>query len=203
MNIKSIERHDEDAEEAEVDVDPTEDIESTEDEESPAPVIRRPGSSRRTVLVALFVVLVAATCAGFATLQTSRAADVSQARNEALAAAKSRVPVLLSYENATIDRDLEAAIGQTTGDFHGDYQKILDDVVRPAATDRKISTSASVSGAGVVSASADEVVVLVFLTQKTVTGNGGAGRTSVTGSRVEVTMSPAGAEWKIAGLRPL
>ncbi|GAA3686050.1 hypothetical protein GCM10022237_50670 [Nocardioides ginsengisoli] len=151
----------------------------------------------RVAAVLLVLAVVAAVVAG---VGAHRAAATADARSDALAAARKRVPELLSYENATLDDDLRRALAQTTGGFTADYGKLLDDVVKPTAAARRISTSASVSAAGVVSGGRERVVVLLFLTQTTVGGQGGS---SVSGSRVEVTMKPDGDDWKIAGLKPL
>ena len=154
----------------------------------------------RSRQVALAVVLVALALAILAGLQAHLAAATAEARADALAAAKTRVPALLSYDRASLDDDLDRAIEQTTGSFTDDYRTILTDVVKPTAARRGISTKAVVSAAGVVSGDRDEVVVLVFLTQTT-TAKGG--RTAVSGSRVEVTFERSGQAWKIAGLKPV
>ncbi|KRA27872.1 MULTISPECIES: hypothetical protein [unclassified Nocardioides] len=156
--------------------------------------------STRTRLITVIALALAISAAVFTDLQAHRAAATADARDHALSAAKTRVPELLSYENATLDDDLAQAIAQTTGAFSDDYRTILTDVVTPTATEREISTKAAVSAAGVVSGDRDEVVVLLFLTQTTTAAKGG---TSVSGSRVEVTMERDGDAWKIAGLKPL
>ncbi|HET7735362.1 MAG TPA: hypothetical protein VFK52_05280 [Nocardioidaceae bacterium] len=157
-------------------------------------------SAGGTRVLAVGVVLLAAVAAAFFGLQAHRAGAVADARSDALAAAQERVPALLSYDTATLDDDLANARAQTTGDFTADYGEILDAVVRPQAKARKISTVATVSAAGVVRGDTDEVVVLLFLTQTTTSGEGG---TSVAGSRVEVTMTPVDDDWKIASLKPV
>lgn len=151
-------------------------------------------------LVALGTVVVALALAVFAGLQAHRAAAASAARADALDAAKTRVPVLLSYDRATLEDDLDRALEQTTGSFTDDYEQILTEVVQPTAQRRGISTNASITAAGVVSGGGDEVVVLLFLTQTT-TAKGD--RSSVSGSRVEVSMERDGDEWKVAGLKPV
>jgi len=150
--------------------------------------------------IALGTVLAALALAVLAGLQAHRAAATADARTDALAAARTRVPDLLSYHKSTLEDDLDWALDQTTGSFTDDYEQILTDVVEPTAKRRGISTEASISAAGVVSGDRDEVVVLVFLTQTTTAGND---RTSVSGSRVEVTMKRSGDDWKIAGLQPV
>lgn len=154
----------------------------------------------RSRLLALGVVLGAAVFAVLAGVQAHLAASTADARADALDAAKTRVPVLLSYDKATLDEDLDRALEQTTGSFADDYEKILTEVVEPTAKRRGISTEATVSAAGVVSGDRDTVVVLLFLTQTT-TAKGD--RSSVSGSRVEVTLKRTGDDWKIAGLQPV
>lgn len=158
-------------------------------------------SDRRTPkLIAGAALVIAAAAAGVTTFGAHRAADLAEARAAAVAAAETRVPELLSYENATLNDDLAEALEQTTGDFTDDYGTVLDDLVRPEATERQISTHATVVSAGLVSGDRDSAVVLLFLTQQTTSGTGGS---SVTGSRVEVSMSLDGDEWKISGLKPV
>ncbi len=165
-------------------------------------MIRSMSRSRKIASAALVVLLAAAV---FVVLQARQAGALNDARAEALAAAKERIPALLSYEAATLDADLANALSQTTGSFHDDYGKVLSDVVKPTATERGISTNAAVNAAGVVRGNKDRVVVLLFLTQTTSSAkgeDGGEGGSAVTGSRVEVTMKRTGDDWKIAGLDP-
>lgn len=157
-------------------------------------------AGRGARLVAVGALVLAAAAAVLTGVQAHRAGVEADARTDALAAAQKRVPELLGYDSATLDEDLADALAQTTGEFTSDYGQILDDVVRPQAKARRISTVAQVSAAGVVRGDADRVVVLLFLTQTTTTGKDGA---TVAGSRVEVTMERAGDDWRIAGLRPV
>ena len=64
--------------------------------------------------VALGAVLVALALAVFTGLQAYRTAATADARAEALEAARTRVPVLLSYDKATLEDDLDRALDQTT-----------------------------------------------------------------------------------------
>ncbi|HSV41616.1 MAG TPA: hypothetical protein VLI04_22820 [Nocardioidaceae bacterium] len=154
----------------------------------------------RSRMLALGVLLGGVVLAVFAGVQAHLAASTAEARAEALDAAKTRVPILLSYDNETLGEDLDRALDQATGSFADDYEQILTEVVEPTAKRRGISTEASVSAAGVVSGDREQVVILLFLTQTT-TAKGD--RSSVSGSRVEVTLRRAGDDWKIAGLQPL
>lgn len=152
---------------------------------------------RRAGLATVLALLAGA--AGFSTWGAHRAQQVHDAREEALSAARTRIPALLSYQSSTLDDDLSMAIEQTTGPFRDDYSEVLSTVVAPMAEERGISTQAEVTAVGIVSAQDDEVVVLALLNQTTTAREQ---RPTMSGSRVEVTMKPDGPDWKIAGLEP-
>ncbi|GGO86128.1 hypothetical protein GCM10011584_07730 [Nocardioides phosphati] len=126
--------------------------------------------------------------------------QVEAARRAAVSSAEHRLPALLSYRHDRLDRDLARAVDQTTGSFHDEYQELATRTVRPTAERRKVDTTANVSGAGVVSASEDRVVVLALLTQSTVTAGGAP---VVSGSRVEVTLERVGDDWLLSALEPV
>jgi Mce-associated membrane protein len=149
------------------------------------------------LIVGLLVAGVAA--AGLFGVLAAKESGKADDRRDALAAATERVPVLLTYSFRTLKDDLARSKDQTVGTFQADYSQLLDDVVTRAATEKKISTQAALTGAGVVDAEGDKVTVLAFLTQTT-TAPGSA--PSVNTSRVEVTMQHVGDTWKIAGLTP-
>lgn len=126
--------------------------------------------------------------------------DLTSARADARAEAESRLPQLLGYSSRSLKADLARASTMTTGEFHDDYSRILEEVVGPTAIEQKITTSVRVDGLGVVEADVDRVVVLAFLTQTTISGTGAP---VLRGSRVEVTMANDDGTWLIAGLEPV
>lgn len=151
----------------------------------------------RWVIVLLVVAGLAAAIA-FGVL-AGHASDRARDRADALATAKSRVPVLLSYDHRTLEADLTRSKDQTTGRFRTDYTKLLDGPVAKAAAQKQISTKATISGAGVVRATGSRITVLVFLTQTTMAPGV---EPSISASRVEVKMQRVGNGWKVAGLTP-
>ncbi|MFS3128216.1 hypothetical protein ACLM5J_07400 [Nocardioides sp. Bht2] len=151
----------------------------------------------RTALAAVLLVGAGAGVAGWQAEHASRNAD---AGTEALAAAQQRVPLLLSYDAATLGDDLDRAVEMTTGGFRSEFSAMVADTVRPQAEKRGVSTSAEVTGAGIVSASADTVVVLCLIDQTT---TGRSGRPARAISRVEVELVRVDDTWKIAGLKPV
>jgi len=126
----------------------------------------------------------------------------SSARHDALRAARELVPTLLSYDHTSLSADLARARTTTTGKFRSDFDTLVADVVRPAATKRQVGTKAVISGAGVVSATgADRVTILVFLTQ---TSTSSVEKSPIVStSRVKVVMAKAAGRWLIAGLDPV
>lgn len=147
---------------------------------------------------ALLVLAGIAAAVVFSLLAADSSAEV-QDRKDALAAAQTRVPALLTYSYRTLADDLERSKDQTVGAFRDDYTRLLDEAVSPAATAKKISTKATLTGSGVVASKGSKVTVLVFLTQTTTAPSSSP---SVATSRVEVTMERAGGAWKIAALTP-
>lgn len=156
--------------------------------------------SRRTVVL-VAIVLVALAAADVKLWRDAGNGDeLSAVRADARAEAEARLPQLLGYSSKSLETDLARANTMTTGAFHDDYSRILEEVVAPTAIEQKITTRVRVDGIGVVQADVDRVVVLAFLTQTTISG---AGAPVLRGSRVEVTMAPDDGTWLIAGLEPV
>lgn len=175
--------------------------EDTAEESRPSlelPVLQlRWGRWRRWLVGTTVLLVLASVVLG---LLAARARGLAEARDEAVEEATRRLPLLLSYDQAALEENLDTAVAQTTGTFREEYRAVVEQTVRPTAARRKVTTSATVSGAGVVEARRDRVVVLAFLTQATSTAGGAP---SVTGSRVEVTMAQVGDTWLISDLEPV
>jgi Mce-associated membrane protein len=152
------------------------------------------------VLIGLLALLVAADIA--VGVSAHRARAVESAGQAALASAKTRVPVMLSYDYTSLEGDLAIARGNAVGRFKREFDTLLREVVTPAASSKKVRTKAVVTAAGVVRKSADRVTVLLFITQTTTSGSGGAVPT-VSGSRISVTMTKTSDGWFVSGLDPV
>jgi len=153
------------------------------------------------VLVALVVVVIAlavATAVLFARWQSARAAD--SARTAAVAAAKQKVPELLSYGYQTFSVDLARAEADTTGQFRATYGKLMTGQVEPTAMQNHVVTQASVSASSVVDSGSSSVTLLMFLSQQTKTD---AKQESVLNdTAVQVTMSDVNGTWLVSNLTP-
>ncbi|MFI9752339.1 hypothetical protein [Streptomyces collinus] len=171
-----------------------------------------PGSGgRRKLLTLLLAVLLVAGLVALAALgrQYRDGRLTETARTEALTAARTAAPIVLSYDYRHLEKDFSRARAHLTGDFRHEYGKTTKTVVAPTAEKYhgvvKARVAAPGSGgapaASVVSASPDKVVVLLFVNQVTES-------TQVSGSRVDqnrvrMTMDRTGDEWKVSGVDAL
>ncbi|MFG1877827.1 hypothetical protein ACGFIV_23525 [Sphaerisporangium sp. NPDC049003] len=113
------------------------------------------------LLAAVLAVLVAV---GFIRLRDLRAGE--SASVEALAAARTYAPDMLSYDYRTIDADLARARGYATGDLAEHYRE-LTRVLAPAVRRQQTVQQAVVAAAAVESATPDRVQVLLFMNMGT------------------------------------
>lgn len=157
---------------------------------------------RRLVTSALTVLTVALLATtGFLWIRHDGNNAVTDARADASASAQDKVPQLLTYDFNTVDAQLGSALDNLTGDFRGQYETLVKQVIAPAAKDKGVVTSATVAQSSVVEGAADNVKLLLFLNQSTTARDIPAPK--LDGSRVTVTMQKVGAEWLIADVSPV
>ncbi|MDQ2957074.1 MAG: hypothetical protein M3Y42_08930 [Actinomycetota bacterium] len=123
--------------------------------------------------------------------------SVSQ-RDQALSAAKTSVPLILSYDYKSFDVDLAKARAQLTGRANSDYVQAMTNTIKPAATKAKAVVQAQTDSAGVESVSADgnQVTVIVFGEQKVTNSSLTAPRLDM--FRVRATLNRVGGHWLVA-----
>ena len=168
-------------------------------------------SARRlTLVIAVLCVLVGAAdlalgLGGGGTVDAvAEARAVQHARTAAVAAARTAARDLLSYDYRTMDRDIARAKSETTGLFAGQYASASDRLAQQAKQARAI-VQASPSAPGVVSASRDQVVVLLFVDQASVKQTPGQRQptTRIDQSRVRMTMTLVRGRWLVSQLAAL
>jgi Mce-associated membrane protein len=163
---------------------------------------RLPQRWRITSMAALAVLTAGAAAAAVSLgLRAGQDDAVAAARTAALAAARTEIRQILSYDYRRIGADLARARGDTTGEFRGEFQLLASQLIRPAATAQHTITWATVPGAAVVSATPDRVVVLLFIDQDT--ASRAAPQPQQVGSQVRVTMQRVAGRWLIAQFRAL
>lgn len=122
-------------------------------------------------------------------------------RHEALTAARQIVRDVLSYDYRTMDADMARARSETTGVFTQQYSRTSR---RLAAEARQLHAivQAKPRRAGIVDLADGNVVVLLYVDQVSVKQipDRRAPATQLTESRVRVTLTEVGGEWKAAQL---
>lgn len=160
--------------------------------------------SRRTrrVSVAVALVLTVAAAAGVVllTFEAANTRATTQAREDAVAAAKKRVADVLSYSAASIDADIDKARQSVTGAFAQYYVPFAQKAILPAVREQGTTSRATISRIGVSKASADSVDMVVFIDQST--GKPGQPEPQSSTSTAQVTMRNVAGQWLIAELRP-
>jgi Mce-associated membrane protein len=124
-----------------------------------------------------------------------------EASQVALQAAKDGTVALLSYAPETLDKDLAAAKSHLTGDFLNYYSQFTDQVVRPAATQKKVKTTATVARGAVSDIHPDTATVLLFVNQLTMSAE--RQEPSATSSSVLVKLTKVNGTWLISSFDPV
>ncbi|HZB31203.1 MAG TPA: hypothetical protein VE465_13650 [Streptosporangiaceae bacterium] len=118
---------------------------------------------------------------------------------KAMFAAATAAQDLSSYDYRTLESDIKTAAAQTTGQLRADYEKQAQAIIA-TARQQQVVVNAQTVKSGVVSASAGEVVVLVFLNRTTSKTAGSAAGQERTPDqlRLLMTMKKAGDRWLVA-----
>ncbi|GIH91348.1 hypothetical protein ACFFMN_10130 [Planobispora siamensis] len=149
------------------------------------------------------VALVLAGVAGFMFADLQRLRSGEEAGRQALEAARSAAPDMLSYDYRTIEQDLARAAGYTTGALTGHYRRLAGSLAPEAKRQRAVQ-SATVTGAAVESAGPDRVDVLLFVDMSTVRETPGEEpRRQVSQSRARLTMVKTDSRWLVSELSTL
>jgi len=159
-------------------------------------------AKRQHVVVYVLVPLLVMCLAGGAGYLKYRGGSIVEAQSAAtssIQAATDGTIALLSYSPDTAQATLTAARDRLTGSFRDSYMSLTNDVVIPGAKEKKISATATVPAAASVSASENHAVVLVYVDQSVIVGDGAP---SATASAVQVTLDKVGSQWLISGFDP-
>jgi Mce-associated membrane protein len=116
-------------------------------------------------------------------------------------AATAEIQQILTYDYRTINSDVAKAGSDTTGEFHQQFGTLAGQLIVPSAQQQQTVTKAKVANASVVSANANQVVVLLFVDQATT--NKAQQQPQPVGSQVKVTMQQVGGRWLVAQFQAL
>jgi Mce-associated membrane protein len=187
----------------------TDELDGTELDEASLPTDKPSAKKRRFLsatvgIAALGILLVAAASVTawlyFAQYRPSQQTG-PQAAQTALQAAKDGTVALLSYAPDSLDADLAAAKSHLTGEFLTYYSQFTDQIVRPAAAEKKVQTTAAVVRAAVSDIQPDTATVLVFVNQTTVSAE--RPDPALANSSVLVNLTKVDGKWLISEFKPV
>jgi Mce-associated membrane protein len=163
---------------------------------------RRRFSWSRAIAYGLLPVLafLLASAAGYLKWQDASVRAAQAARAESVQAAMDSTVALLSYRPDTVQKDLDAAKTRLTGTFLTAYSSLTHDVVIPGAKQKQISAVATVPAAASTSATANHALVLLFVNQTIIVGDGAP---TSTASSVRVTLDKIDGRWLISQFDPV
>jgi Mce-associated membrane protein len=122
-------------------------------------------------------------------------ADQAADRQAATQAASTGTAKILTYSPDSLDQDFAAAEAMLTGDFLTYYKQFTSQTVRPAAEQKRVTTTASIVRAGVESLTGQQAAILVFVNQTTTSLDKPSPTT--TSSSVRVGLAKANGTWLI------
>jgi Mce-associated membrane protein len=122
----------------------------------------------------------------------------TEARDAGMTAAARLTEKVLSYDWKTLDGDNKAAQEVLAPSFRSEYAKTMAGV-KAKAVKNQVKLKASAAATSIVSATENKVVALVFVNQTT-TAKGNTNQ-RVDSSRVLVTLTRNGGDWRISKLK--
>jgi Mce-associated membrane protein len=196
------------------DTDEAEETEAEEDEDEPAkpkrPKLKKatkaddeddeddePRRARLGLPTVIAVLTVLAIALGVGTtvlgLKVKEQRATQQAVKEASFASSHTAQKMSSYDYRTLDSDLKAASALTTGNLHTQYGKLAEQLKTVAVQQQAVSNT-TVMKVGVVSATPDKVVTLVYANRSSATKNDKEQRLPES-LRIKMTMVKKDGKW--------
>ncbi|MEO3829956.1 hypothetical protein [Actinomadura sp. B10D3] len=151
------------------------------------------------VLVVLTIALGAGTTALALKLREQNATE--EASKQGALAASRAAQKLSTYDYQTLDADLKAASATTTGKLHTQYDKLAQQL-RTVAVQQQAVSNTTVIKTGVVSATPDKVVALVYANRSSATKNDKQQRLPEP-LRIKMTMVKKDGKWLASELTVL
>lgn len=119
----------------------------------------------------------------------------------AVDAAKAGAEAMFSYEYGEVEKQLDEASNDMTGDFQQSFRTYAKTQVVPAAKEDQVTVKATTAGAAPVRFGGDSASVMVFLNQ---VANSNAGpKAAFTPSRLMMSMKEVDGRWLIAEVQTI
>ena len=189
-----------------VEIDKADETEQVDSPAAASPFKRTLARRPRVVLVSVIPVLLLAVSAALTAwlyvtqYRPDKQTDATAARS-AVDAARDGTVALLSYKPDTLNEDFAAAKSHLTGDFLNYYDQFTKQVVTPAATEKKLNTTAQVVGAAPSELHPNSAVVLLFVNQATVSKD--RPDPAMASSSVLVSLIKVHGTWLITKFQPI
>ena len=171
-------------------------------------VVSQPRSRGRLrsqlVALAALVVMTASAGALFGTTYAVQYTDdmqTAEARDVVAGVAAEGVTDLLSYSPDTAAEKFVAAAGRLTGSFRDYYSQFTQQVVVPAAQEKKVNTQAKVVGTAAEDVGPRSATVLLMVDQSTSTAD--SPTPNVTQSSIRVRLNKVDDAWLISDFTPV
>ena len=148
--------------------------------------------ARAAVALIAVLAIVSSAFAGIFGWRLEKRDEADTAAREALTAAQTYAVTLTSIDSQNIDRDYTRALDGATGDFKNMYTQSSSQL-REMLIDNKARSTGRVVDASVKSASADQVVVMLFVDQEIT--NSVCPDPRIDRSRIVMTMRSVGGRW--------
>ena len=159
------------------------------------------GNPRRAVRVLAMVAAGLAVLTGLLAYQSWRYQRSEQAGQQAMATASDSVNKLLSYNFVTVDHQIADTEALLTGGFKSSYADLVTKQIAGPAKTQQVAVQTQVVARSVISASPDQVVLLIYLNQQSEAA--AEPNPTLTGSRVRVTLERPADKWLISDLTPV
>jgi Mce-associated membrane protein len=149
-----------------------------------------------TAVLGAVLVLALAAAVAFGVLLQHRAAT-DRAGQQALATAKAYAVTVTTYDYQNLDRNFADVLDGATGEFKDQYTG-ASQTLRQLIAGAKATAKGNVLGAGISSASADQVEVVVFVDQSIT--NAATTQPRIDRNRVLMTLTPHDGRWLVSKL---
>jgi len=164
------------------------------------------GTDRRAWLPALVLALVCLAFLGWGAYEShgvwwaKSSSSVADERGPVLAAAKSCMAAMNTYDYRKLAQSEAKGVACTTGTFTGQYKQAFEKLIKPQAAKVQFTQTAQINNAGVESVSGDgqQWVVLVYGQLSTTNSQTGTKTPTLTPFSARVTMQQVASTWLVA-----
>lgn len=126
--------------------------------------------------------------------------DVAQQRGQVLAAAKTCMATMNSYDYRKLDQAEAQGLACTTGTLTGQYKQAMEKLIKPQAAKVQFTQTAQVNNAGIeqISSNGRQWTVLIFGQLSTTNSQTGASTPKLSVFSARVTMQQVDGRWLVA-----